>query len=217
MKRNEDTCISVDIQYRERSRSSTSKAEPGRIRSPRIAFALASKSGHSTGAFFGGSGTTRPMTRSRSFNSTVFPAFSQAFSRRVSRSCRMFMVGMVINVTQNVSHGQPISRSAVLHPRVKRNFRLAHEKAHNSLGPIHDRTHPTYCGTRDRQGPRCRGLYRRNQWRPLALSARWQRPGAAGVARLHGLLVFLAFCDPRFGRALLGLRGGPPELRIFPA
>src|SRR3974390_3141659 len=152
MKRNEDTCVSVDIQYRERSRSSMSRAEPGRIRSPRIAFALASKSGHSTGAFFAGSGTTRPMTRSRSFNSTVFPALSQAFSRLVSRSCRMFMVGMVMvmNVTQNVSHRQLVSRSAALHPRVKSNFRLSHEKAHNSLGPIHDQTHRTFRRARDR-------------------------------------------------------------------
>src|SRR5271157_2526492 len=94
MKCNEDARVGVDIQYRDRSRSSISKAEPGRVRSPRIAFALASKSGHSTGASLGRSGTMRPITLSLSRNSTVFPAFSQAFRRRVSLSSRMFTDGI---------------------------------------------------------------------------------------------------------------------------
>src|ERR1019366_406507 len=96
MKCNEDARVGVDVQYRDRSRSSISNAEPGRIRSPKIAFALAAKSGHTTGASLGRSGTMRPITRSLSRNSTVFPAFSQAFSRRVSLSSRILTLGMTI-------------------------------------------------------------------------------------------------------------------------
>ena len=95
MKCNEDARVGVDVQYRERSRSSISNAEPGRIRSPKIAFALAAKSGHSTGASLARSGTMRPITRSLSLNSTVFPAFSHAFKRRVSLSPRILTVGII--------------------------------------------------------------------------------------------------------------------------
>jgi len=84
--------VHVGAQYRPRSLITVSTA--GRILSPNIAFARAAKSGHSTGFSFGRSGTMRPITRSRSRNSTVLPALSQAFSRRVSRNCRMFIVGM---------------------------------------------------------------------------------------------------------------------------
>jgi len=88
-----ETRVRVNAQYRERLRSSITAF--GKTRSPKIAFALAAKSGHSLGGSSDRSGTIRPITRSLSRNSTVFPAFSQAFRRRVSLSCRMFTLGIL--------------------------------------------------------------------------------------------------------------------------
>jgi len=93
VQRYKEARVRVSAQYRERLRSSITAF--GKTRSPKIAFARAAKSGHSTGAFWGRSGTIRPMTRSLSRNSTVFPALSHAFRRRVSRSPRMLRVGIL--------------------------------------------------------------------------------------------------------------------------
>ena len=87
-----ETRIRVNAQYRERLRSSSTAF--GKTRSPKISFILAPKSGHSTGASLGRSGTMRPITRSLSRSSTVLPAFSQAFRRRVSLSSRILTLGM---------------------------------------------------------------------------------------------------------------------------
>lgn len=76
----DETGVRVDLQYRLFSRSSSSVSTAGMIRSPKIFRARASKSGHSTGFFTGSSGTIRPSTLSRSRNSTVSPALSQALS-----------------------------------------------------------------------------------------------------------------------------------------
>src|SRR5271157_5437729 len=89
VKGDEETRVGVDAQYR--PRSSISRSAPGRVLFPRILLARAPKSGHSLGCLGGIFGTIWPITRSRSRSSTVFPAFNQAFRRRVSRSWRMFM------------------------------------------------------------------------------------------------------------------------------
>src|ERR1039458_7315713 len=56
------TGVRVGSQYRPRSLTTVSTA--GKTLSPNIAFVLAAKSGHSTGASLGRSGTMRPITRS---------------------------------------------------------------------------------------------------------------------------------------------------------
>jgi hypothetical protein len=84
--------ININVQYRPRSSSTTL----GRIRSPNISLARASKSGHLAGFSSTFSGTMRAMTLSRSRSSTVLPARSHALRRRVSRSWRKFTEGMVV-------------------------------------------------------------------------------------------------------------------------
>jgi len=93
VERCEETRIRVDSQKRPRSfiKSSTTV----KTRSPNIFLARASKSGHFAGFRSVFSGTIRAITRSRSRSSTVLPARSQAFRRRVSRSWRKFTEGMV--------------------------------------------------------------------------------------------------------------------------
>ena len=93
VERCQETRIGVDSQKRPRSfiKSSTTV----KTRSPNIFLARASKSGHFAGFSSVLSGTMRAMTRSRSRSSTVFPALSQAFRRRVSRSWRKLTEGMV--------------------------------------------------------------------------------------------------------------------------
>src|SRR5271166_865191 len=104
IKGDEETRVSVDAQYR--PRSSISRSAPGRILFPRTLLARPPKSGHSLGCLGGISGTIWPIMRSRSRSSTVFPAFNQAFRRRVSRSWRMFTESMSLIVTRDVAHRQ---------------------------------------------------------------------------------------------------------------
>jgi hypothetical protein len=88
---NKDACIGVGTQNR--PRSSISNFAPERTRPPNICLRNAAKSGVRTrfrGVFCG---TIRPITRSRSRSSTVFPALSKALSLRVSRSWRIFTLG----------------------------------------------------------------------------------------------------------------------------
>ena len=108
VERDKETGIRVDAQYLDFSRSSISKSAPGTRRPPRIFLARAAKSGHSTCSGSGRSGTMRPSTLSRSRSSTVFPALSHSFRRRVSRSCRRLIdgAGIPTNVTHNVSRRQ---------------------------------------------------------------------------------------------------------------
>jgi len=93
VERCEETRIGVGSQKRPRSFIKSSTAV--KTRSPNIFLARASKSGHFAGFPSVFSGTMRAMTRSRSRSSTVFPALSQAFRRRVSRSWRRFTDGIV--------------------------------------------------------------------------------------------------------------------------
>jgi hypothetical protein len=83
IKRDEKACVCVN-QYR--PRSSITRSAPGSTRSPKIFLARRANSGHFWASASDDSGTMRPRTRSRSRSSTVSPASSQAFSRRVSRN-----------------------------------------------------------------------------------------------------------------------------------
>jgi hypothetical protein len=90
--RDQEAAVNVNRQSRCRSLKKSSTAV--RTRSPKIAFRRASKSGHSTFRSVGCSGTIFAISLSRSRNSTVLPARSHAFKRRVSRSWRMLTEGI---------------------------------------------------------------------------------------------------------------------------